>query len=52
MIVFGTVRILLGTFGALLVLQALFGIPYALSDGAWALRSLPLSAAFLAPGSC
>ncbi len=35
MTVFGIVRFLLGAFGALLVLQALFGVPYALSDGAW-----------------
>jgi len=35
MTLFGIIRVLLGGFGALLVIQALFGVPYALSDGAW-----------------
>jgi hypothetical protein len=33
--VFRIVRLLLGLFGALLVLQALYGVPYAASDRAW-----------------
>ena len=33
--VFLIVRVVLGLFGALLVLQALYGVPYAASDRAW-----------------
>jgi hypothetical protein len=35
MTVFGIIRVLLGGVGALLVIQAVYGVPYALSDGAW-----------------
>lgn len=33
--VFRIVRFLLGLFGAVLVLEALYGVPYAASDHAW-----------------
>jgi hypothetical protein len=33
--VFRIVRLVLGLFGALLVLEAAYGVPYAASDRAW-----------------
>jgi hypothetical protein len=34
-LIFKIIRVLLGLFGYLLVLQALYGVPYAASDHAW-----------------
>ena len=42
--IFGIIRVLLGLFGFLLILEAIYGVPYAASDHAWG----PAFAALLA----